>query len=60
MDELHFFTEYGPEYENGDVKGGETETSLVVAVFHFWRQNITMLWHELENDTCKQTSKCQN
>ena len=44
----------GREYENGDVNGRETDTSFLVAVFRFWRQNITMLWRESENDTCKQ------
>ena len=46
-----------PEYENGDMNGQETKTSPLVAVFRFRRENITMLWRESENDTCKQTSK---
>ena len=43
-----------PEDKNGDASGRETETSFLVAVFRFRHQNITMLWRESENDTCKQ------
>ena len=39
------------------MNGRETETSFLVAAFRFWRQNITKLWRESENDTCKEMSK---
>ena len=49
-----------PEYENNEVNGRETETSFLVAVFRLWRQNITKLWREPDNDSCKEISKCKN